>query len=115
VYCACLREVQATVPAGAQYIQDGVSSGGTPQPLLLSPLRLTTVNALSMANYSQAPPTYQPAGAPYKAPDTDADASSPLLGSSRAGASGAVYDMPEANDLPDDFKVFSLRPRLYGC
>jgi hypothetical protein len=61
------------------------------------------------SSYTQAPPTYQPA-APYK-DDPNANPTSPLLGnaslaagSSRQGA-GAIYDMPEAGDLPDDFKV----------
>jgi len=56
-----------------------------------------------MSQYPQPPPSYQSAR-PYK-DAVDAEASSPLLNSSRAGPSGgAVYDMPEQGDVPDDFK-----------
>jgi hypothetical protein len=55
------------------------------------------------SQYPQAPPTYQPAS-PYRdAPE--AGPASPLLGRQSRGGAGGIYDMPEAGDLPDDFKV----------
>jgi hypothetical protein len=56
-------------------------------------------------NYTQNPPSYRP-NSPYK--DPEEEATSPLLGSARAGPStggGAVWDMPSEGELPDDFKV----------
>lgn len=55
-----------------------------------------------MSNYTTSPPSYQ-AVSPTKA--RDEEAGEPLL-SPRAGPSGGAYfDQPNADDLPDDFKV----------
>jgi hypothetical protein len=89
------------------------SCGGvlrTALSLLPSPcLSLRPSNStMSASQYPQAPPTYQPAAAPYKDAPEASDPASPLLGTSRGAGpsrSGAIYDMPAPGDLPDDFKA----------
>jgi len=63
-----------------------------------------------MSNYTQAPPSYQPApSGPSKYGSTN-EAAEPLLSnesrgeSSRGMGMGGVYNQPNEGDLPDDFK-----------
>ncbi|KAF7975879.1 hypothetical protein HWV62_8281 [Athelia sp. TMB] len=56
---------------------------------------------MSYTSYPAPPPGY--GSGPTPKPYRD-DASSPLLGSPRAGTSNAIFDQPEEGDLPDDFK-----------
>lgn len=60
---------------------------------------------MSTNNYTTAPPSYQ---STHNAKYSDVEAAEPfepLLGSPRAGSSGAIYNQPAVGDVPDDFKV----------
>jgi hypothetical protein len=57
-----------------------------------------------MSAYPAPPPSYN-AGIGSKKHNSTDEATSPLLGSPRAGPSaGGYYDQPDG-DIPDDFKV----------
>lgn len=64
---------------------------------LLSPV-------MSQPQYPAPPPAYGAGPTPKPYRDNDAGATSPLLGSPRAGGSNAIFDQPDEGDLPDDFK-----------
>jgi hypothetical protein len=56
---------------------------------------------MSQTQYPAPPPAYGSGSTPKPYRD---NASSPLLGSPRAGTSNAIFDQPEEGDVPDDFK-----------
>lgn len=74
----------------------------SPQPPTLPSTTMTS-------NYTAAPPPYQ--GSSSTKPSLDGS-STPLLGGERvAGSSsgpGAIYDQPDFDDIPDDFKACFL-------
>ncbi|TFK44314.1 inhibitor of apoptosis-promoting Bax1-domain-containing protein [Crucibulum laeve] len=59
-----------------------------------------------MSQYTVPPPAYGPGSSSPKSNyrSTDNESREPLLGSPRASGSGAIYDQPAHDDLPDDFK-----------
>ena len=71
--------------------------------------QLTLPSTAMTSNYTAAPPPYQ---APSTTKPSTDGSSTPLLGGERvsgpSSGPGAIYDQPDFDDVPDDFKVCSL-------